>query len=150
MSHDIETSVHIDATPDDVFAFINTPSECVRASPSQDFHDITDLDNGGHEYDYTFRMAGVPLTGHCTSTTCDPNERVLVYNYTGNIDAELELNVEPDGDGTLFELTTTYTVPASIFGKIARPVIERYNEREMRSFADNVKAMVEEEWEPEA
>jgi len=142
MEDSITEQVTIDADPDEVFAFVNTPGECVRASPSQEFHDIQSLGDG-HEYDYEYRMAGVPLTGHCESINCDVDGRELVYDYTGDIDAEMRLSVSPAEKGARFLCETTYSVPDSLFGRVAKPVIERFNGRELSTFAENVKDMVE-------
>ncbi len=143
MQDSITERVTIDADPEAVFAFINTPGECVRASPSQVFHDIEDLDNGGHEYDYEFRMVGVSLSGHCESVVCDTESHELVYDYTGDIDAEMRLSVSPADGGSEFRCETTYTVPDSVFGRVAKPVIERFNSREMTTFTENVRDIVE-------
>ena len=146
MDDTIAESVTIDAAPDEVWAFINTPSDCVRASPSQEFHDIESLPNGGHEYDYEFRMVGVSLTGHCEAVECDPEDRVLVYDYDDDIDAEMRLSVESVADGgSRLVCETTYEVPDSLFGTIARPVVERFNGREMATFTQNVRDVIESE-----
>lgn len=149
MEHSISESTEINTSEQELFDFINTPSECVEASPSQTFSDIQKKDDGSHEFDYEYSMAGVSLTGHCTSKEFDPDAHVLVYDYTGGIDAEMRLDVKQnDEGGTVLKCQTTYEVPDSVFGSVVKPVIEKYNSREMRKFVGGVKEIVEEKPEP--
>ena len=147
MQHSISESVTIDATRDEVFNLISNPAECVRASPSQEFSDIEMNEDGSHEFDYTYNMAGVRLTGHCLSPEYDSEEHILVYNYQGDIDAEMSLNVTENENGnTEFSCETTYEVSDSLFGKVVNVVLERYNSRELETFTKNVKEMIENGW----
>lgn len=147
MRHSISESVTIEATEDEVFRFINNPAECVKASPSQEFSNIQSNDDGSHEFDYKYNMTGVSLTGHCTTKEFHPENHILVYDYSGNIDAEMRLTVTDGDDGqVVFECETTYEVSESFFGKLVRTVIERYNTNELETFTQNVKEMVENDW----
>lgn len=144
MEHSISESVKVDASKDELFDFINTPGECVAASPSQEFSDIQPKEDGSHEFDYEYSMVGVGLTGHCTSKRFEPDNHLLVYDYTGSIDAEMVLDVSEDENGTtVFDCQTNYEVPDSLFGSMIKPVIERYNSRELEDFTRNVRDIVE-------
>jgi hypothetical protein len=146
----IESETHVSAPRPVVFGLLNSPTECVRAGPSQSFRNVTPLDGGGHQYEYTFRMAGVPLTGTVRTTTHDPPTR-LTNRYEGDIDAEISFLLRDDSeDGCLFRAEATYDLPGRVLEAIADPVVRRYNQRELDNFVENVRSFVEAGYDAEA
>jgi hypothetical protein len=131
-----------------VFGLLDEPVECVRGSPSQSFENVTRLPGGGHEYDYTFRMAGVPLTGHVETTVHDPPAS-LEQTYTGDIDATIAFDLAaPDGDRTVLSAEATYELPGRVLEAVAGPVVERYNRGELDDFVENTRERVETAYDP--
>jgi uncharacterized protein YndB with AHSA1/START domain len=139
---EIEAETTIDAPSEVVFGLLNTPEECVRAGPSQRFREVTPIENGGHEYEYTFRMAGVSLTGTVRTVQHDPPRRLL-NEYAGDIDATIAFVLTPENGGTRFRATATYELPHRAIEIVADPIVRRYNRRELDGFVENVREFVE-------
>lgn len=144
----ITSQTTVQAPPEVVFGLVNTPRESVRSGQSQSFSNITPLDNGGHEYDYTFRMAGVPLTG-TVRTTAHEAPAHLTLSYTGDIDATIAFEFEQDAtETTRLRAEATYEMPNRVVETVAGPVVTRYNQRELDGFLENTRERVEAHYDP--
>lgn len=144
----ITNQTTVDAPPKVVFGLVNTPSESVRSGQSQTFSNIKQLDNGGHEYDYTFRMVGVPLSGTVRTVAHDA-PRELRLSYTGDINARITFSfAQAAVDQTHFEAAAEYDIPNTVVEAVAGPVIERYNQRELDGFIQNTRERVEARYDP--
>lgn len=144
----ITSQVSVDAPPEAVFGLVNTPGESVRSGQSQTFSNITALDNGGHTYNYTFRMAGVPLSGTVRTLEHNAPHR-LELSYTGDMDALITFTFEGAGTAeTTFEAEAEYSIPNRIVEAVAGSVVKRYNRRELDGFMENTRERVEARYDP--
>lgn len=144
----ISASTRVDAPPEAVFGLVNTPTESVRAGASQSFSNVRPLDNGGHEYEYVFRMVGVELSGTVRTTRHDA-PRTLTLRYAGDIDGTVAFGFERlAGDATAFDAEARYEMPGRVVEAVAGPVVRRYNQRELEGFLANVRDRVEAAYDP--
>jgi len=68
-----------------------------------------------------------------------------VFAMTGDLRGSIRWYLEPERDGTRFTYAGTYAVPGPSLVKPAlRPVVRRYNEREIRTLLQNLKTQIEE------
>jgi carbon monoxide dehydrogenase subunit G len=136
-------SIVIDAPVEDVFAFMDDPENHVTVTPSlAEVRDVERLDSGGKRLDHAFRMAGISLEGELEEVERVENERML-FEMRGQLSGEIELTFEAVDGGTRLTYTGRYDLPESVLGRVARPFVRRYNERELSTTLANVKTHVE-------
>lgn len=139
----VSETAHVQAPPSDVFDFLDDHRNHMAVTPSiAEIENVEQLDNGGKRLDHTFRMAGVALDGELVQTVHEPDERML-FEMRGTLEGEIELEFEPEGDGTALTYTATYELPGTVLSKVGEPFARRYNERELRTTLENVQTHFE-------
>jgi len=143
--HMIEASesIVVDAPVEDVFAFMDDPENHLTVTPSlADVRNVERLDDGGKRLDHTFRMAGISLDGELEEIERATDDRIL-FAMRGQLSGEIELTFEPVDGGTRLTYTGRYDLPGQVLGRVARPFVRRYNERELSTTLANVKTHIE-------
>jgi carbon monoxide dehydrogenase subunit G len=140
----VSATTQVAASPDRVFAFVDTPANHERISPSiASVHDVEPLDIGGHRAAYTYRMVGVPLGGEIEVVRHDPPRR-LTFEIRGGIDGEMDWRFAPSEAGTRVTCEATFVVPGGALGSVVEPVVRAYNQRELdRTLANLAAALAE-------
>jgi carbon monoxide dehydrogenase subunit G len=140
---EVSESVTVDAPVERVFAFMDDPKNHLTVTPSlADVRNVERLDSGGKRLDHTFRMAGITLDGELEEVERAEDERML-FAMRGQLSGEIELTFEPTDGGTRLTYTGRYDLPGEVLGRVARPFVRRYNERELSTTLANVKTHVE-------
>jgi hypothetical protein len=160
---ELSRSVAVDAPPSVVFEFLDVPANQVAVTPGlAAVDDVEPLPNGGKRLSYTYRMAGLDVTGRMETPTYDPPRRVVFALTEGVLGGEIEWLVEPvddadgdadgdegaDGDGdatrpydrTRFTYRADYRLPSATVERVAAPLVARYNERQLAATVENVRA----------
>ena len=139
----IEKSTVIAAPAEQVFSFISEPTNLPEIWPSLvAVHDIAPAANGGSDFKWTYKMAGIRLEG--ASTTIEfTSPRRLVVEIKGGISSTTTWSLEPDGNGTRVILHVDLTVPGKLFGKLAEPLVMRENSKEAEVILANLKKRLE-------
>lgn len=140
----VRDHIHIDAPPEDVFAFLDTPERQPEVTPSLTASTLIErLDNGGSRVRYTFGLLGWDFTGEVRATDYAPPERI-VWSLTGDLHGTLRWYLEPTNGGTTFTYAATYVVPGPAFLRpVLTPLVRRLNHRELRKLLAAVRARVE-------
>ena len=137
---------HIDiaAPVDRVFDFMDTPAHQAKITPSLTQSSLIErLPNGGSRARYTYRILGLSLSGEVHATNYAPDERI-VWSMRGELQGTIRWYFEPSDVGCRFTYAATYRVPGPRFLRpLARPLIQRYNDREIRALLQNVKEWIE-------
>lgn len=141
----IEDDIRIAAPVEEVFEYMLVPENHVQILPSlMDIRNVSDLDNGGFEGEYTFKMLGMDLDGRFRDTVVNPPER-RVYELTGDIEAEVRYDFEPVDGGTRFTYFQEYEpLHSGLLGKVTQPMADRYLQRETSNTLENAKMIIEE------
>jgi carbon monoxide dehydrogenase subunit G len=140
---EVSESVEIGAPVADVFVFMDDPANHVTVTPSlAAAQNVEGLPNGGKRLDYTFRMAGVSLSGELEEVERTENEHML-FEMRGQLSGAIELEFEAVDGGTRLAYTGRYEVPGRVLSAVARPFVARYNERELSTTLANVRTHVE-------
>lgn len=140
---DVEESIRIAAPRAEVFEFLDRPAVQPEFTPSLTRSELLErLDNGGSRVAYTYTMAGIDFDGEIAATEYEPDERIY-WELSGDLSGEIEWTFEDVQFGTRLTYAAGYDLPLGILEKLARPVVERYNERELRTTLANVKARIE-------
>jgi carbon monoxide dehydrogenase subunit G len=133
---------HVRAPPQRVFDFLDDPHNHVAITPSlADVRAIESLDNGGKRATFTYRILGLSVDGDLVEQHHDPPER-MVFDLQGQLTGEIDLRVEPDGDGTEVTYDARYDLPWGPLGRVLAPLVRWYNEREVRRLLENLRSAV--------
>lgn len=136
---------HIDLSPpvERVFDFMDAPARQARITPSLSTSTLLErLPNGGSRAHYVYRILGLSFSGEVRATDYVPNERI-VWSMTGDLQGTLRWYFEPIDGGSRLTYAATYEVPGpSLLRPLARPLIRRYNEREIHALLRNLEAQV--------
>lgn len=128
---------------DRVFDFMDAPAHQARITPSLSTSALLErLPNGGSRAHYVYRILGLSFSGEVRATDYVPNERI-VWSMTGDLQGTLRWYFEPIDGGSRLTYAATYEVPGpSLLRPLARPLIRRYNEREIHALLRNLEAQV--------
>ena len=138
----IVKSIKINAPVEKVFEYC-VPDNITEIWPSLvEVKNIKELPNGGHSFDWVYKMAGMRLNGSSEDIEVVPNERTVSLS-TGGIESTITWEYQPMDDGTKFTATTEYKVPIPLLGKLAESIIVKMNENEQEVILANLKAMME-------
>lgn len=142
----VSESIRIDRPVEDVFAFLDEPSNHQIVTPSiTEARELERLDNGGKRVEHTYSMAGVKLSGELVETEHVENER-LVFDMQGDLNGEIRIRMTAVGDEqTDLTYGADYEMPGRVLSKLAGPFIRKYNERELRTTLENIKTHLESE-----
>jgi len=141
----VEESVHVDAPRESVFEFMDDPGNQAVITPSiTDIRNVEPLDDGGKRLDYTYTMAGIDLDGTLETPTYEPGERIVFGMDQGPLSGTITWTFADeagdDGEpGTRVTYAADYELPSKVVERAARPFVERYNERELRTTLENLK-----------
>jgi carbon monoxide dehydrogenase subunit G len=139
--------VEIDADVASVFAFLDDPHNHAAVTPRlEDVRDIERLPNGGKRLRYTYRMAGLGIDGELVQTVHEPNER-MTFELRGRLTGSIDLTFEPTDGGTRLTYAAEYDLPENALTALGKPVVTRFNERQVRATLDAVAERFESESE---
>jgi len=145
----VRDSIHIDAPPKEVFAFLDEPERQPSFTPSLTASTLIErLDNGGSRARYTFSMLGMNFQGEVRATDYTPPNRI-VWAMSGDLKGTIRWYVDAEGAGTRFTYAATYEAPGpSILRPVATPVLRWINQREIATLLANVRTQVEQRQQP--
>ncbi len=142
-SKKIVRKVDINASVDRVYSFLTDPHHLVEVMPS--LSEVANVDHkadGGHSFDYVYKMAGLRLHGHAATSSVEKNKRVIVKT-SGGVPSTFDYAYEAVGKGMRLTLTVDYTIPGAVLAKLADPIVHRLNENEAETFLQNLKNRME-------
>jgi ligand-binding SRPBCC domain-containing protein len=135
-------SILIHAPPDEVFAYVDEPSELPTWLPSMvEVRNVVGT-GLGQQYEYTYKMAGLLLRGQNVVIEHVPNERGL-HQVIGMISALWEYSVEPHEEGTVLNIEVEYSIPIPVLGKLAERLAIKQNAASFELALVNVKDVIE-------
>ena len=136
--------IDIAAPVNRVFAFMDTPTHQAEITPSLSQSTLIErLPSGGSRARYTYRIWGLSLSGEVHATDYVPNERI-VWSMRGELRGTVRWYFEPSEPGSRVTYAATYRVPGPrLLRSLARPLVRRYNEREVHALLQNLKQRLE-------
>lgn len=137
-------SVHVDASPEECFAYLRDPDNHVGVVPGLRGIDADPLpDSEGYEGAFTYTVAGVDLDLRFRDVELDP-PRKRVFEVTGPMEGVATYEFEAENGGTRFTLTNSYDLPGpNVLGSLAEPLVKRYLQSDVESWAENAKVAIE-------
>lgn len=136
-------TICVDAPVEEAFAYMDRPENQPEITPSLTRSEtVAELPNGGKRVAYTYRMAGITLEGHIEAAEYEPEE-LIRWEMSGDLEGEIEWRFEPHDGGTRVTYRADYGLPVPAVERLARPFLERYNERELRTTLENLATRLE-------
>lgn len=139
----VSESIYIERPVKKVFAYLDDPHNHVTVTPSiVDVRNVKPLDNGGKQLEHTYEMAGIGIDGELIEQVHEDGER-MVFEMRGRLTGEIDLVFEERNSGTEVTYSAEYDIPGRVLSKAATPLVERYNQRELRTTLENLKSELE-------
>jgi len=139
----VEQQIRIDASPGEVFGFLDDPRNHVKITPGLvDVGAVEALPNGGKRAEYRYKLAGVELVGHVADVERSPGSR-LVQELSGAIDGTISYHLDDDGGVTVLRYEAEYELPDTVIESVLAPIAEAYNRREAEATVENLKTFLE-------
>lgn len=136
-------TIKINAPVEKVFAYLTTPTNLPQVWPSMvEVKDVKPLPNGGTHFHWKYKMAGMPFEGDSDTLEFVPNQHVVMENKTG-IPSKFDWTYRAANGGTELVMTSEYTIPVPVLGKLAESLVIKINEHEAETLLTNVKVMLE-------
>ncbi len=139
-----ELSIVIDTSPEKVFARISNPLSSLEDVPN--VVEVTDITGQGKEMSWrlVYKMAGMRLELKFTYAEYIPNE-LLTLEFKGGSNGKQVWKLTPQNGGCMVDVSSEYSIPIPLVGKIAELILKRQNEREWEAILGNIKARLETE-----
>ena len=135
-------SILIHAAPNDVFAYVDDPTELPTWLPAMiEVRNVVGT-GLGQQYEYTYKMGGLQLRGQSVVIEHVPNERG-VHQVLGMISALWDYSVEPHPDGTVLNIEVDYTIPIPVLGRLVERLAIKQNAASFELALINVKDVME-------
>jgi uncharacterized membrane protein len=140
----VDKSIEINAPVEKVFGYIRNVATMPEIWPSlEEVTNVQALPNGGHSYDWQYKMAGLRFHGHSEDELVEDRKRI-VERGTGGIESRISWAFEQlTPDTTRVTSHIEYTVPIPVIGRLAESMVHRMNEREAEVLLANLKIRME-------
>ena len=139
----LSRSTTIHARVDDVFHFLEDKTHFPEFWPSMmEVSDIKDLPNGGKQFHWVYKMAGLRFEGDTEEVEFVPNKKLVGKNEKG-IESTVTWLLDGHGDDTDLTFEVDYNVPVPVLGKLAEKVVVKLNENEADAVIANIKTQIE-------
>lgn len=139
----IHKSIKINVPVEKVYAFMDDPKHLPEVWPSMvEVKNVTPAANGGANFGWTYKMAGVHFEGASETTEHDLNKHTQTKSVKG-IQSTFDWDYKAENGGTQLELDVEYNVPTPLIGKLAETFIAKQNEHEAEIMLANLKDRLE-------
>ena len=138
----INNSIHINAPVEKVFAYMTEPTNLPEWMVS--LLEVTGVTGSGVglNYQWKYKMIGIPLQGQTMFTEFVASEGVVTESK-GGVASTFTFTFAPHEGGTTLDLKVEYTIPIPVLGKLAERLVLKRNEREASMWLENVKERME-------
>lgn len=142
----VRKTVSLDQEPEEVIEYLadvqNHPGFIpALASVSEPTGDPRTI---GTQWDWTYEMVGVALTGRSTTSVYEPG-RSFHFTTAGQIESTFAYHAEPEDGGTSLTIDVSYRVPETLLGQaMDRAVVEKFNDRIGDEAAANLRTVFNE------
>lgn len=139
----IKKDITIEAPIEQVYRYVDDPTHFPEFWPSMvEVKDIEILPNGGHRFQWLYKMAGARLEGVSETLEHTRNERI-VDKTKGPLESTFRWTFEPTAGKTKVALAVDYELPATLIGKLSETFLHKLNEREAETMLVNLKDRLE-------
>jgi uncharacterized membrane protein len=147
----IRSQVHIDASPEVVFDFIDHYSNAMRYMERMVRYDIVDPEGGtgvGAEFLIAVQAGPTRLDGHIRVTEHERPSRIAFKTIEG-VRVEGAWTITPEDGGSRLILDALYEPPGGLIGRLVASFIKANAQNDLDRSLRNLKQLVETESAPE-
>lgn len=139
----IQKDITIELPIDKVYKYVDDPTHFPEFWPSMiEVKDIEVLPNGGHRFQWLYKMAGARFEGVSETLEHALDERI-VDKTKGPIESTFKWTFVPEAGKTKVRLAVDYELPTALLGKLPEKFLHKLNEREAESMLVNLKDRLE-------
>lgn len=134
----------VEASREELFAFLDRPMNQARVSPSvTGVADVRPKADGGKRLLYGYSTLGIVFTGSLETVEYEPPQRIT-FRMDGDVVGEIRWELEALGaDKTRFTYAADYDLSGIPGAGLLRPLVRWLNEAELRRTVRNVARLVE-------
>jgi uncharacterized membrane protein len=140
----IVRDIQVDAPVDRVFDFLVDPNNLPEIWPN--IIEVKSIkkskDNPGFNFNWVYKMAGLPFEGKGETIEYTPYERLAVKTNKG-LDSTITWRFQPAGRETHVTLRFEYQIPSSLLKRTKEEVVIQENEHEVDAMVQNLKSRLE-------
>jgi uncharacterized membrane protein len=138
-----EKTITIHAPAEKIFGYITKPTDLPEIWPSMvDVRNVKQLPNGGNQFHWVYKMAGMRFEGDSADIEYVANQRV-VSQTKGGIESTVTWDFLKKNGDTQVKFIADYRVPVPLLGKLAEAFIVKQNEHEADVILANLKDRME-------
>jgi len=139
-----KNTIEIKAPVQRVYNFLIQPTNLPGIWPAMvSVSNMVPGTGGAQDFDWVFKMAGVPFHGRTKFEEVQPGKFVRVRTEGGILSTMRWTYEGLDGSGTRLTLEADYTIPTPIIGKIEEALVAKIHERDTDAMLANLKDVME-------
>ena len=140
----IVRDIRVDTPVERVFDFLLDPNNLPEIWPN--IIEVKNVkkskDNEGFNFNWAYKMSGLPFEGKCETIEHVPYERLVVKSNKA-LDSTITWRFQPSGRETHVTLRFEYQIPSSLLKRIKEDVVIQENEHEVEALLQNLKSRLE-------
>lgn len=138
-----KSTIRINVPAARVFDYLTHPENFLEIWPSMlEVSNVQQKADGGHSFDWQYKMAGLHLRGHSDTTKVEKNRFFEVHN-TGGIPSVFKWTFQGRDDTTDVTCDVEYDIPIPLLGKLGEAYLVKMNQRENEVVLANLKERLE-------
>lgn len=144
---EIRAQTHIDATPEQVFDFIDEWRNAMRYMKRMTRWELADPDGGtgvGAIFNVDVQAGPTKLGGRFQVTGHDRPHRIA-FRSMEDVRVEGHWDIRPEGDGTRLALNASYDLPGGIAGRLVGSFLKGNAQKDLDASVRELKRLVEAE-----
>lgn len=139
----LDQTIIIHTPLEKVFKFMADPYNLPVIWPAMDeIRNVVPNPNGGWNFEWTYKMAGMKFEGAAETIEFVPNKHYITHSTKG-IESKFCWEYENVPEGTRLHIQVEYKVPIPLIGKFAEVIIVKQNDHEAHNMLHNLKDLME-------
>jgi len=140
----IVRDIRVDTPVERVFDFLLDPNNLPEIWPN--IIEVKNVkkskDTEGFNFNWTYKMSGLPFEGKCETIEYTRYERLVVKSNKA-LDSTITWRFQPSGRETHVTLRFEYQIPSSLLKRMKEEIVIQENEHEVDALLQNLKSRLE-------
>jgi uncharacterized membrane protein len=140
----IVRDIRVDTPVERVFDFLLDPNNLPEIWPN--IIEVKNVkkskDSEGFNFNWTYKMSGLPFEGKCETIEYTRYERLVVKSNKA-LDSTITWRFQPSGRETHVTLRFEYQIPSSLLKRMKEEIVIQENEHEVDALLQNLKSRLE-------
>ena len=136
--------IRVDTPVERVFDFLADPNHLPEVWPN--VIEVKNVkkskDNDGFNFNWAYKMSGLPFEGKCETIEYAPYERLVIKSNKG-LDSTITWRFQPMGREVHVTLKFEYQIPASLLKRMQDDFVIQETEHEVDALLQNLKSRLE-------